>query len=128
MRNLILKDNGDYTLIARVKEDDTVHEYVVAWNFQADGTWGQGHYFSELSDAMMFMETKMSKQEKRAKMLKEMHEYLRTKVDDEEAYMCWIDLVPDEPDDEDFKEIAEDTSQWKACCIMFKALVKNYDL
>lgn len=60
MRNIVLKEYPelDYVLIARVREDNRVHEYVCAWAYEKDGTWGQGHYFSELEDAFAYMEEK----------------------------------------------------------------------
>ena len=55
MKNLVLSNKGDYTLIARVNDKDEVQEYIVAWNFEPDGTWRQGHYFNTLESAMVFM-------------------------------------------------------------------------
>ena len=57
MRNVVLSKKGDYTLIARMKEDMTVYEYVVAfWYDPEKDQWAQGHYFSdELTKAMDFM-------------------------------------------------------------------------
>ena len=32
--------------------------FVVAWNFDSsDGTWGQGHYFSQLPSALHYIES-----------------------------------------------------------------------
>ena len=57
MRNILLKEypDLDYALVARVREDNTIHEYVCAWNYEKDGTWGQGHYFNLLDDAIEYM-------------------------------------------------------------------------
>lgn len=58
MRNIILKrfEDKDYVLIARVKEDDTVYEYVAAWHYdQSSKSWGQGHYFSDLQSALDYI-------------------------------------------------------------------------
>lgn len=57
-KNLVLSKNEvkSYTLLARLKEDGTVREYCVAWKFNAEtDSWGQGHYFSRLEDAMDYM-------------------------------------------------------------------------
>ena len=66
---------------------------------------------------------KMTKQEMRELMLVTMHEYLRTEVSDEDAYMSWINIVPDEPTVEDFKELAEDDEDWKDCVQLFGRLL-----
>lgn len=123
MRNIILKNStkGEYTLLARVKDNDEVFEYVVAWDFQADGTWSQGHYFDDLLSAIDFIH------DTRKDLLKQMHEYVRLHIDDEEAYMDWIVLVPDEPDEEDFENIAEDEELWKCCCILFGKIIRRYE-
>lgn len=55
MKNLVMKTVGDYTLVARVRENFTVHEYVVAWCYDKESdSWGQGHYFSDIEDAIKY--------------------------------------------------------------------------
>lgn len=58
---------------------------------------------------MMFCDKRaifcVENQEEMAKVVSSMHEIIRA-FNDEEAYGNWIDLVPDEPSDEDFKFIA----------------------
>ena len=50
-----MKTVGDYTLVARVRENFTVHEYVVAWCYDKESdSWGQGHYFSDIEDAIKY--------------------------------------------------------------------------
>ena len=129
MKNLVLSKLGDYTLIARVREDNTVYEYVVAWCYNEEtDSWAQGHYFRELSDAVFYMENKkMTKEQKRAKLVKMMHEYIRLEVDDEYAYMNWINLVPDEPKEEDFNDLAEDKNDWIDCVKLFGKLLKEFE-
>ena len=63
----------------------------------------------------------------RKDLLKQMHEYVRLHIDDEEAYMDWIIFVPDEPDEEDFENLAEDEELWKCCCRLFGKLIKRYE-
>lgn len=42
----------DYTLL----RNNTNGQYVVAWNYnQNDNTWGQGHYFNDFDEAVLFM-------------------------------------------------------------------------
>lgn len=126
MKNLQLGHIDDYTLLARVKEDNTVHEYIVAWCYDKQkDCWAQGHYFENLQDAMTYMvNKKLSKVGKRALILELMHEYIRTEISDENAYMTWINIVPDEPTKDDFDFISNDEDEWRQCAKMFGNLVK----
>lgn len=128
MRNLTMKELGDYTLLARVTEDNKIYEYVVAWCYNyATDSWAQGHYFRDVADAMQYMVYKKADLISiRKKFVEDMHEYIRTKVDDETAYMKWICLVPDEPCEEDFTDIASDEDLWTDACELFGRLVKEY--
>ena len=61
MKNIILEQfkEIDYTLIARVKEDNTVHEFVAAWRYDKESdSWEQGHYFKNVKDAIRYMDEK----------------------------------------------------------------------
>lgn len=43
----------DYTLIYR---NSKYQPWVAAWAYKGDGkSWGQGHYFSELEDALQYI-------------------------------------------------------------------------
>lgn len=64
---------------------------------------------------------------KRVGLLKGMHEYVLGHISDEEAYMTWILLVPDEPDEEDFQNIAEDDELWEESCELFSRVVRSYE-
>lgn len=58
MKNIVLETykSINCTLIARVNGKGEVHEFVVAYAYdETDGTWGQGHYFQNLSDAMAYI-------------------------------------------------------------------------
>lgn len=48
---------------------------------------------------------------KQAKLVKKMHKYV-INSGDEELYMRWIYLVPDEPSDQDFIDIADDPEEY----------------
>ena len=62
--------------------------------------------------------------EARIKLLKEMTEYIRLHVDDEEIYMHWVTLgPPDEADDMDYETIAEDNAEWVYTCKLFATCV-----
>lgn len=67
MRNVVMKyyPSIDYVLIARVQDDDSVYEYVAAFNYDdEDGTWAQGHYFSELDNAIEYLNEKCEERHK----------------------------------------------------------------
>lgn len=51
---------------------------------------------------------------------------LITGINDENAYMRWIYLVPDGADDDDFEFIAEDNEMYADCCKLFRELIKAY--
>lgn len=47
---------------------------------------------------------------------------------DELAYCEWITLFPDEPSEDDLKEIAENDELWVSACEAFGRIVKRYGL
>lgn len=47
---------------------------------------------------------------------------------DELAYDEWITLVPDQPTEDDLKEIAEDEEIWIMACSAFGRIVKRFKL
>ena len=48
-------------------------------------------------------------------------------IDDEEAYMKWIiEGVPDEPNEDDFKFIAENEEIYQDCVKLFKEIINEY--
>lgn len=47
---------------------------------------------------------------------------------DELAYCEWITLFPDEPSEDDLKEIAEDDELWVSACETFGRIIKRYGL
>lgn len=61
----------------------------------------------------------------RLKNVKRMHEIM-TRMNNEEAYMHWIVYVPDEPSEEDLKEIAEDIDSYDEVVSLFIRLIYNY--
>lgn len=129
MKNVILNSKGDYTLIARMKEDFTLYEYVVAWSYDKESdSWGQGHYFYDLDEAMnVFNHITSTMYGKRMKLIMEMHKYLRDEVDDKEAYESWTRIIPYKPCTEDFRIIACDEELWKHATMNFGRLIKNYE-
>ena len=56
--------------------------------------------------------------------LKAMHE-LMINANDEDIYMTWIYLMPDEPSEEDFVEIAEDKATYNECFDLFVKLIAD---
>lgn len=128
MKNLVLREQGDYTLIVIVGTDFEVKEYVVAWLYNSDSDrWSQGHYFSDLESAIQYMVSKNIK-DSRVSLLKEMHNYVMHHIQYEEAYMQWVtNAVPDEPRQEDFDFIAEDNDLWKLSVNTFRRAVRRYE-
>ena len=63
--------------------------------------------------------------EEMAKVVSSMHEIVRA-LNDEEAYFNWIDLVPDEPSDADFKYIAEDKELLSEVIARFRWIIVHY--
>lgn len=58
IKNIILQNypSIDYVLIARVREDETVKEFVAAWGYDdKTKSWSQGHYFVDLYEAMEYI-------------------------------------------------------------------------
>lgn len=49
----VLRSAGNYSLL--YSKDRKFQPYVVAYRLDDDGTWGQGHYFSDKSDAVTFL-------------------------------------------------------------------------
>lgn len=49
----ILRSEGDYTLV--YAKDRKFHPYVVVYRLDDDGTWAQGHYFSNKDSAVKFL-------------------------------------------------------------------------
>lgn len=54
-----------------------------------------------------------------------MNEYVKC-MNDENAYMAWIMIVPDEVTEEDLQDIAEDDKQFNDVCILFGKLIKAF--
>lgn len=65
----------------------------------------------------------------RVELLKKLHSIMMN-MNDEEAYMSWIIIVPDEPTQEDFESIAEDDKFFHEVLTRFHSLFgtyKNYE-
>ena len=55
MNNLKLQTIDQYTIVARIREDGTIKEFVAAYGYDdTTGTWGQGNYFTKLEYAVDF--------------------------------------------------------------------------
>lgn len=67
----------------------------------------------------------MNTHRKRVEILKAMHTII-VNTNDEDAYMRWIYLVPDEPEEDDFDDIAQDDDLYGECCVLFRSLMKEY--
>lgn len=60
--------------------------------------------------------------ESRITQLKAMHK-LMCNANDEDIYMSWILLMPDEPTEQDFVDIAEDDEDYNDCFDLFVRLI-----
>lgn len=63
--------------------------------------------------------------EEKALLLKSMHEII-SHLNNEDAYDQWIYTVPDGASDEDFHEIAEDSTLFQDSCQLFVCLMNDY--
>lgn len=54
-----------------------------------------------------------------------MNEYVKC-MNDENAYMAWIMIVPDEATEEDLQDIAEDDEMFQEVVELFNKLIKRY--
>lgn len=63
--------------------------------------------------------------EERTTLLRNMNYQVKL-IEDENAYMEWINHIPDEPDEEDFLEIAEDLEDFHSACVLFCKLITKY--
>ncbi len=82
--------------------------------------------FSEYCDRALFpYETEYGELVKRFEQTKAMHTIVRN-LNDENAYMRWIELVPDEATEEDLVDIADDDELFDEACGLFTRLVARY--
>ena len=63
--------------------------------------------------------------EERIEMIKSM-DYIICNVNDEGAYMKWINVVPDAPTVDDYESIAEDDELYSEVLNLFCNLIKRY--
>lgn len=63
--------------------------------------------------------------DKRIDFLESMHNIM-LHLNDEDAYMQWVELVPDEPDAEDFSFIASGDVEFEDAIQWYKTLTKEY--
>lgn len=59
--------------------------------------------------------------------LKQMQEYIQFHIADEDAYARWIQIVPDEADEEDFEFIADNNDLWISACTTFGKITKEFE-
>lgn len=63
--------------------------------------------------------------EKRIEELKQMHERMMN-MNHEDAYMWWIEVVPDEPSEDDFRDIAEDDESFAEVKDLYLKILTKY--
>lgn len=49
-----------------------------------------------------------------------------TCINDEEAYMWWVNIVPDQATESDFRFIVEDDEEYEAAVRVFGQICKNF--
>lgn len=62
----------------------------------------------------------------RVALLKKMDRWLRDNINDEEIFMNWLYLMPDEATEDDYESIAENDEDFNECTRMF-ALIAVLD-
>jgi hypothetical protein len=62
----------------------------------------------------------------RVALLKKMDRWLRDNINDEEIFMNWLYLMPDEATEDDYESIAENDEDFNECTRMF-ALITVLD-
>ena len=62
----------------------------------------------------------------RAVLLKKMDRWLRENINDEEIFMNWLYLMPDEATEDDYESIAENDEDFNECTRIF-ALITVLD-
>jgi len=63
--------------------------------------------------------------QERYEITKAMHTIVRL-MNNEDAYMQWILIVPDEASDEDLWDVAEDDELFADACGAFKSIMKHF--
>lgn len=64
----------------------------------------------------------------RKQLLKQMNSYILDKIGDDECTAYWLsDGIPDEPDESDYRFIAENDDQWYNVCTVFGMLITDFD-
>lgn len=117
-QNGILVDDGDETnknfhIIAQVDNDAILHrisdgQYILARNFNQDSyTWDAGIYFGNTLDGLARCITKAQYGSEKVRDIKLMHEVMIS-MNNEDAYLSWINFMPDCPSEEDFEDIANE--------------------
>lgn len=68
----VLAQNEEDTVIVALDENgEPTDRYVVVWGLQKDGSWNQGHYFSDKQDAMKYYNSRVPTTESASKVVTE---------------------------------------------------------
>ena len=60
---------------------------------------------------------------KRSLHVGKMDKYLREKIQDEDLFFLWLEVVPDEATADDFDDIGSDTDDYNLVCRLFSKIV-----
>ena len=89
-------------------------------------TYGEGTSVCPLCDKEIAREDTIAgyRREARINQLKAMHELMR-EANDEDIYYTWVYTMPDEPSEDDFKEIAMNDKTYNECFDAFLRLIQE---
>ena len=71
------------------------------------------------------MSYKSKKNQDRVETVKAMHKIV-CRLNNENAYFSWINIVPDEPEEDDFEFIGNDDELFESAVISFKNIMVKY--
>lgn len=105
----IIKQKGDYTLLAKHYDNGEFHEYVVAFGYEENGSWWRGHYFwHDLDGALDYFRSQTESNYINRHRLKEIATIALHGLVDEGVYEDYQDDLSLEENEINFFEIEED--------------------
>ena len=105
----IIMQKGDYTLLAKHYDNGEFHEFVVAFGYRENGTWGHGHYFwTDLAGALDYFRSQTNPNYINRRRLEEIATIALHGLVDEGVYDDYKDDLYLEENEINFFEIEED--------------------
>lgn len=107
----IIMQKGDYTLLATYyRKTGEFHEYVVAWLYRPNGSWGQGHYCGDLESAIDCFQRKTNPNYISRNRLEELATQALHGLVDEDVFDMYADDLQLEPNEIEFFGLEIDTN------------------